>query len=163
MNLVGKHIKSGFVNWLKKSWKSFNEKTLSSTIVESRILRSMLMTAILIFSTNIEAAVPTLSETNVDKIVHAIYICEGGDKTNWPFGIKSVDTKKEKDYKKRYAIAKKNCKWLVREAYRNWSNRGRKGSFWDYLGNTYCPAKSDVIGNKNLRRNLKILCKDIKI
>ena len=68
-------------------------------------------------------------------IVNAIWIIEGGLKTDWPFGIKSV-------YCKDYQACKKICKNTVENNRVRYINYGYKQEkdFTTFLAKRYCPT-----------------------
>lgn len=86
-----------------------------------------------------------------DKIVAAIYRAEGGAKTRYPYGIKSIVTTNE-------AHAKRICENTVANNYIRWQKAGKTNEFINFLGNRYCPigAKDDPTGlNRNWIKNVK--------
>ena len=89
-----------------------------------------------------------ISTNYLNKIVKAIYQVEGGNKTKYPFGIKSINTNGN------YNKAKKICENTVRNNYIRWQRAGKKGNYLDFLGNRYCPPSSDKQGNINWKRNM---------
>lgn len=101
------------------------------------------------------------AQTNIpidyrDKIVNAIYIVEGGAKTKYPFGIKSIDTKGNKEY------AKKICENTVHNNFVRYNNLSDKEKqkyhcYLDFLAFRYCPPKSDPVGHTNWVKNIHIL------
>lgn len=93
-----------------------------------------------------------LPQCTVDKIVGAIYRLEGGDKTKYPYGIKSVDTKGNKEK------ARQICVNTVRNNYKRWEAAGSKGKYFEFLAKRYCPIPGDKTGlNKNWLKNLKLI------
>ena len=76
-------------------------------------------------------------------ITDAIYKAEGGDKTRFPYGIKSI-----KNCHNRRAV----CMRTIINNYSRWSGRG---DFIVYLADHYCPAETDFIGHKNWINNVK--------
>ena len=74
------------------------------------------------YQTNKQSSVNTnaLSQQVLDTIVAAIYQLEGGEKTKYPYGIKSIDT--GGDVKK----AKRICENTVRNNYKRWIAAGKK-------------------------------------
>lgn len=77
------------------------------------------------------AIVQHVPSININKIVNAIYRAEGGNKTKYPYGIKSIKTKGRDD-------ARKICINTVNHAYRDWISAGSKGDFIDFLSKRYC-------------------------
>jgi hypothetical protein len=94
-----------------------------------------------------------LAQGDLDKIVAAIYKLEGGVKTKYPYGIKSIQTNGD------VAKAKRICENTVRNNFTRWNKSGRTNEFFDFLGNVYCPKSADLQGNINWRRNIRELTK----
>lgn len=82
------------------------------------------------------------------RVVDAIYRIEGGEKTRFPFGVKSVRCEG-------YSECRRVCANTVRNNWRRWNEADRPGEFLDFLGNRYCPATVDPVGNKNWKKNIK--------
>lgn len=85
-----------------------------------------------------------LSSNKVDLIVKNIYIIEGGAKTKYPFGIKSINT--DGNYEK----SKRICEQTVRNQYVRWEKWGKTNDFLESLSERYCPTKT-----KNLTQSEK--------
>ncbi len=100
------------------------------------------------------AVASEISAPEVNRIVDAIYIIEGGAKAKKPFGILSVPCNS-------YAACRKICANTVRNNYKRWERAGRPGDYLEFLAARYCPvgAENDNGTNKfwltNLRRILK--------
>ena len=90
-----------------------------------------------------------LSEPQVNKIANAVFRIEGGTKTRWPYGIKSVKTSKPREV----------CKTTIRNNYGRWQKAGSKGAFIEFLADRYCPPSVDKTGNTNWRKNIVALLK----
>jgi hypothetical protein len=88
-----------------------------------------------------------------DKIVKAIYIAEGGAKTKYPFGIKSINT--NGDYNK----AKRICENTVSNNWDRWVKAGKTNNYIDFLADRYCPPSCDKQGNLNWKKNIRALTK----
>lgn len=96
-----------------------------------------------------------ISDDYLNKVVSSIYIIEGGNKTKYPFGVRSINT--DRDYEK----AKRICSNTVSNQFIRWQKWGKTNSFEESLAKRYCPvgANDDPTGlNKhwlgNLRREL---------
>jgi hypothetical protein len=88
------------------------------------------------------------AETNYtnDQIANAIYLTEGGTKTNYPYGILVY-------YK--HTTPRQACINTIEHARRDWNG---KGDFIEFLGGRYCPigANNDPRRlNKNWIKNIK--------
>lgn len=90
--------------------------------------------------------------TIIPKIVDAIYWAEGGPKTRYPYGVKSIDT--GGDHNK----ARRICETTIYNRYYLWQSKTKEpladnvDSFIDFASLTYCPVGE---GNKNWRKNVK--------
>jgi len=84
-----------------------------------------------------------------DKIVNSIYKIEGGVRTKYPFGIKSIDTGGN------YDKAKRICENTVQNNYIRWQKSGKTNDFLNFLADKYCPPIDDKQGNINWKRNIK--------
>jgi len=90
----------------------------------------------------------TISSNQVTSIVDAIYKIEGGSKTRYPYGIKSVKT----------SNPRKVCENTVRNHYKRWSSWGKTNDFLQSLQMRYCPigAPDDPHNlNSNWLKNLR--------
>jgi hypothetical protein len=96
---------------------------------------------------HVEAGLPA---AEVERIVDAIYIAEGGARASVPYGILSVHVSSE-------AEARRVCRRTVVNTYDRWLNAGRPGQWIDFLGDRYCPASVSTTGNRNWKRNMKKL------
>ena len=94
----------------------------------------------------------TLSDVDVDRIADAIYVIEGGSKTKFPYGIRSIDTKGD------VAKARKICINTIRNNHKRWLKTEKKSEFLSFLANRYAPigAANDPKNlNSNWLKNLK--------
>lgn len=99
------------------------------------------MLATLILSTNL-----LLTPAIENSLADAIYIAEGGVKTKYPYGIKSVHTTNPRQV----------CINTIEHTYKRWK---RKQCFVDFLADTYCPVSCDPVGNLNWKLNIRKLIK----
>lgn len=88
------------------------------------------------------------SSINIEKLANAIYLAEGGDKTNFPYGIKSIETKGNKEY------AHKICLNSIRNNIKRWHKAGEPEEFIDFMARRYCPI-SDSSMNYSWPKNVK--------
>jgi hypothetical protein len=89
-----------------------------------------------------------------DKIVNSIYLAEGGSKTKYPYGIKSIQTNGNKEF------ARRICSNTVENNWIRWQKAGKTNDFIEFLGARFCPLsdKGDIEKlNKNWVRNVKYL------
>lgn len=106
----------------------------------------MKIALICIFSFCVQIAA---SDIDAEKIANAIYIIEGGKKTKYPYGVKSVATKGNK------AKARKICINTIRNTHKRWIADNKPIDFLDYLANRYCPPSVDSIGNARWKVNIR--------
>ena len=83
----------------------------------------------------------------VDRVISAIYRVEGGAKTKYPYGIKSVKVSGT-------AEAKRVCQNTVRNNWKRWERAGRPGDYLDFLADRYCPPSVDPQGNFRWKNNI---------
>lgn len=94
-----------------------------------------------------------IKEPDYDRIVHSVFLAEGGNKTLYPYGIRSIKTKNKEH-------ARRICKNTIHNNFHRWVKAGRKGTFIDFLGNRYCPtrgrnlSKSERNLNKHWKKNV---------
>jgi hypothetical protein len=98
-----------------------------------------------------------LPEAEANKLVDAIYVIEGGAKTKYPYGIKSITIKGDTE-QERVAYARKICWNTVQNQHDRWIKAGSKGDYLESLANRYAPigAGNDPKGlNNNWLKNLR--------
>lgn len=83
----------------------------------------------------------------ITSIVSAIYRCEGGEHTKYPYGIKSVKVKSKED-------ARIVCENTVRNEFNRLHVIKLDKYFIYMLADRYCPLKSDKQGNENWKINM---------
>lgn len=102
-----------------------------------------------------------ISDVSANKIVDSIYIIEGGAKTKYPYGIKSINTGGNKEK------ARQICLNTVRNNYQRWQISDKKYDYLEFLQRRYCPvgAHDDPRNlNSNWLNNLRrILGREFKI
>ena len=96
-----------------------------------------------------------LQEVSVNKIADAIYTIEGGNKTKYPYGVKSVKTHGNKNK------ARNICIRTIQNTHNRWLQENKPINFLDYLANRYCPVQSDSSGNHFWRTNIRKFVKEI--
>ena len=128
-----------------------SEHTLDRNDQPPRVSAKGLLFWLLLFlpvvSINSQAEVD--SQT-VNKIVDAIYLAEGGDKTRYPYGIKSVPCHSLSDCRR---IAENT----VRNNHKRWIASDKSKEFIYFLADRYCPPSVDPIGNRNWKANVSKL------
>jgi hypothetical protein len=73
------------------------------------------------------------STQDVNAIANAIYRAEGGTATEYPYGIRSIDTHGDKVY------ARKICLNSIRNAEKRWIKAGKPEDFIVFIGRRYSP------------------------
>ena len=86
------------------------------------------------------------------RLADIIWRVEGGAKTRYPYGIKSVRVRDA-------AHAREVCLRTIDRAVREWREVGhvRVPCFVEYLAMRYCPPEVDPVGNRNWIRNVRLL------
>lgn len=83
-----------------------------------------------------------------DQWATAIYHAEGGDKAQYPYGIRSVkcDTKKE---------CRAICVRTIRNNFKRYNTYGSKrfATYINFLGSVYCPTKGNSLSASEQRVN----------
>jgi hypothetical protein len=115
-------------------------------------MKTLLIGLVLITST-VAAKLP---EAEANKLVDAIYKIEGGTKTKYPYGIKSIPIKGNTEAEK-LAYARKICWNTVQNQHDRWLKAGKPGFYVDFLANRYCPPSADKQGNTNWKANVRKL------
>ncbi len=106
--------------------------------------------AIIVIST---VAIGRAEDWTNDQIADAIYIAEGGSKTNHPYGILE---------KYKHTTPREACINTIKHARRDWNG---KGEFLVFLRDRYCPigASNDPTGlNINWLTNVKFYLQKVK-
>lgn len=86
---------------------------------------------------------------DVERIADAIYLIEGGKKTKYPYGVKSVNTRGNK------AKARNICINTIVNTHKRWIDDNKPIHFLDYLANRYCPPTVDRVGNRRWKTNIR--------
>ena len=91
-------------------------------------------------------------QPDFNKLADAIYLAEGGAKTRFPYGIKSVKCSGE-------AKCRKICLNTLRNNWRRWQSAGNPGTYLDFLASRYAPvdAKNDNGTNQFWKHNVEVL------
>lgn len=85
----------------------------------------------------------------VETLANAIFVVEGGKKTKYPYGIKSIATHGNK------ARARKICINTIQNTHNRWLNDNKPYDFLSYLADTYCPKQTDKLGNQRWKTNIR--------
>lgn len=89
-----------------------------------------------------------LSHAEMARIADAIYVVEGGKKTRYPYGIKSVPVSGAHE-------ARAVCLRTIQNAHTDWLIDGQPGDYIRYLARRYCPPQADPVGHRNWLRNIR--------
>lgn len=84
-----------------------------------------------------------------ETIANAIYKIEGGDKTKFPYGIKSIKTSNPRQV----------CINTIKNNYVRWQRAGSRGDYLNFLAGIYCPKSADPKGYLNWCHNIHSLIK----
>lgn len=97
-------------------------------------------------ASTLSTADPPAPEGAIDfiRLVDSIYHAEGGSRTKFPYGIKTVRTHSR-------SHARQVCFATVFNTYERWDERG---DFIHFLGRRYCPPSDDPIGHRNWIKNV---------
>jgi len=89
-------------------------------------------------------------ELSIDdqRLADAIYRAEGGAKTKFPYGIKSINTHGDKEY------ARKICLNSIRNAKKRWASAGNPEDFIIFMSRRYCPPSAHGL-NSTWGHNVK--------
>lgn len=90
-----------------------------------------------------------LPEKQANQIADAIYIIEGGKKTKYPYGIKSINTRGNS------IKARRICINTIQNTHCRWLKENKPISFLDYLAQRYCPISVDADGHKRWKTNIR--------
>lgn len=91
------------------------------------------------------------ASANIDpeRIADAIYVIEGGKKTKYPYGVKSVNTRGNR------SKARTICINTIVNTHKRWIADNKPIDFLDYLANRYCPPTVDRVGNRRWKTNIR--------
>jgi hypothetical protein len=103
----------------------------------------------LAISINVVAKDIVIKDTDVERIADAIYVIEGGKKTKYPYGIKSINTGGNR------VKARSICINTIRNTHKRWIAANKPIDFLDYLANRYCPHSVDKGGNDRWKKNIR--------
>jgi len=96
------------------------------------------------------------TEKKVNQLADAIYLAEGGAKTRFPYGIKSIPCEDEEQ-------CRRYCKNTIRNNVRRWRaaiSKGDKRDYLTFLWHRYCPPKAHTL-NVNWKRNVSAFLFDL--
>lgn len=95
-----------------------------------------------------------ISPSETEQIANAIYTLEGGAKTRYPYGIKSLRTRNPRQV----------CINTIEHAWRDFHGQGTKlrRDFLYFLADRYCPPSVDRVGNKRWKKNITKILKVTK-
>lgn len=108
----------------------------------------VLIAVLLMVSSSHAAPPPGFAE----KMADAIYIAEGGAKTRFPYGVKSIKTRNAA-HARQITINSINNNW------RRWEQAAKPGEFITFMATRWCPPSADPQGHKNWIKNVNRLMK----
>lgn len=73
-----------------------------------------------------------VDDVNIEKLASSIYKAEGGEKTRFPYGIKSVKCSSK-------AECKKICINSIKNNIKRYKESNQKGDFIEFMGRRYSP------------------------
>lgn len=104
------------------------------------------------------AALPAIAAPPLgyaDRMSDKIFIAEGGAKTRYPYGVKSIKPPasvktqaQRRQWARRITINSINNNW------KRWELSGKPGRFEHFMADRWCPASSDPQGNRNWKKNV---------
>ena len=115
------------------------------------ILTIIIVIFIIAIAINVWGAEIDWSNFSNEEIIQAIFKAEGGYKATYLYGIRSIDTKGNKEY------ARQICLNSVRNGRARWIKAGRPLDLIVYISLRYCPigANNDNGTNKFWVKNIK--------
>lgn len=105
-----------------------------------------ILAAILLWA-GVAQATPSPLGIHYPSLVAAIERQEGGNKTKYAYGVKSIKTKSR-------AHARQICLNTIRNTEKRYLAEKPKMNFWTYLGRRYCPPSDDPKGHRNWVANV---------
>ena len=112
-------------------------------------------TLIAIASLMLAATVVSAQPINVERLCHAIFLAEGGDKARVPYGVLSVKVKDKAD-------ARRITITSINNNIKRWDKAGKPGTFIEFMANRWCPVASDPVGNRNWKKNVTAIYNQTK-
>ena len=106
--------------------------------------KNFIILFLLLINLNVFGEIKQINNVSCNLIADAIFKIEGGNKTKYPYGIKSIKTSNPRQV----------CINTIKNNYVRWQKDGKTNDFLTFLGNRYCPAQDDTVGNKNWLTNI---------
>lgn len=119
-------------------------------------MKSILISLFLIFAITLPAQAE--EAINVERLADAIYLAEGGAKTAYPYGIKSLRYEDRTDRSlAKEQWARKICINTIKNNLKRFTSQNKYIDFIEFLGSRYCPTtiKEEYHLNKNWVKNVK--------
>lgn len=95
----------------------------------------------------------SLDSKEINEIVDAIWRIEGGSRTKYPYGIKSVKVDSVEE-------ARQVCRNTVVRNYDRWLAADKPSTYLEFLADRYCPPSVDPKGNRNWKKNIKSIIEE---
>lgn len=93
------------------------------------------------------SATPPMPAGFEQRMADAIWIAEGGSKTRWPYGVKSVKVSS-------VAEARRVTVNSVRNNWVRWHAAGKPEPFVQFMARRWCPPSADPVGHRNWVKNV---------
>jgi hypothetical protein len=152
MNAEGRHLSNCFASREKQAEGVrliYRAKRIAHRLGYK--LAALVPVLLLLASLQVNAACPPGFP---EKMADVIYKAEGGSKTKWPYGVKSVKVKDA-------AEARRVTINSVKNNWRRWEKAGKPGGFIPFMAARWCPVAADPVGNKNWTANVtRLMGKD---
>lgn len=110
-----------------------------------KLIKFLLISAIFLANNGVSGQ---LTDISANKIADCIYKLEGGAKTKYPYGIKSINTFGNQE------VARRICLNTIKNNYVRWVKTSKTNDFLNFLADKYCPPSCDKQGNLNWKKNI---------
>lgn len=141
----GSHLHSCFAATDKRieGWRKMQQAKRIATRLGYKL--SALVPLLVLFAClNCSAAMPKGFDA---KMADAIWKAEGGHKTKWPYGVKSVKVSS-------VAEARRVTLVSVRNNWNRWERAGKPEPFVRFMARRWCPESADPVGHVNWIKNV---------
>lgn len=126
-----------------------NKPSARTTHTICRCCKGQVMTtlALLLVAFSLQAVPPA---GFADRMADAIYIAEGGSKTKWPYGVKSIKARNAA-HARQITINSVNNNW------RRWEAAKQSEPFVKFMARRWVPESADPRGHANWVKNVNSL------
>jgi len=98
-------------------------------------------------------ALGAISSVKANRFADFVYLIEGGAKTPYPYGVKSIKT--GGNISKARAITLNS----INNSYKRWEKAGKPNNFVYFFASRWCPPSADKQGNLNWNKNMNFYLK----